>query len=154
MHPTLRLYNRWKDRPFGKKIISIAIGFKAPFFKTIKPIVEDLRPNRCRIRMKNRRAVHNHISSVHAIAMCNLCELTAGMCMDASVPKDRRWIPVGMEVEYLKIAKTDLTSKLELTDPDWYSEVPVECPVSVFDENGIEVMRARIHMRISDRKKK
>ena len=54
--------------------------------------------------LRDRRAVHNHIGTVHAIALCNLAELCAGLMTDASLPRGMRWIPKGMSVRYLKKA--------------------------------------------------
>jgi hypothetical protein len=58
--------------------------------------------------MKKRRSVQNHIQTVHAIAMCKAAELAGGTCLDVSLTSSMRWIPVGMEVQYLTMAKTDL----------------------------------------------
>ena len=48
--------------------------------------------------------MHNHLGTVHAIALCNLAELSAGVMTDAAIPPDMRWIPKGMSVDYLKKA--------------------------------------------------
>src|SRR6185312_12677324 len=60
-----------------------------------------LAPGRCEIAIRDRRRVHNHIGTVHAIALCNLAELSGGMLTDDSIPDSLRWIPRGMTVEYL-----------------------------------------------------
>ena len=44
---------------------------KAPYFSTIKPQFKTLRPGYCEVSMKKRRAVLNHLGSVHAIAELN-----------------------------------------------------------------------------------
>jgi hypothetical protein len=49
--------------------------------------------------------VQNHIGTVHAIALCNLAELCAGLVTDVSIPRDMRWIPQDMTVRYLRKAK-------------------------------------------------
>ena len=36
--------------------------------------------------LRKRRAVLNHIGTVHAIAMANLCELACGMLMEVTIP--------------------------------------------------------------------
>ena len=58
--------------------------------------------------MTKRRAVTNHIGTVHAIAMCNLAELAAGTMTEISIPPSMRWLPKGMAVEYLKKAESDV----------------------------------------------
>lgn len=46
---------------------------------TIRPHILAMKPGMSIIRMKQRWGVHNHIGTVHAIAVCNLVELTMGM---------------------------------------------------------------------------
>lgn len=126
---------------------------KAPYFTTIKPSIDELRHNFISVSMKKRPAVHNHLKTVHAIASCNLCEFAAGMCMEASIPKHRRWIPTGMQVQYLKKATTNLSAECNLEDVDWDNCSQVDCEVSVKDENGVVVVHALINMKVSDKKK-
>ena len=77
---------------------------RAPYFASIAPRIEVLEPGRCEARIAHRRRVTNHLGTVHAIALCNLAELCAGLMTDVSIPADMRWIPKGMTVEYLKKA--------------------------------------------------
>jgi len=153
MNRVLRLQEKLSGKPFGKAVFSRLMAGAAPYFKTIKPQVEELRPNYMRASMRKRKAVLNHLKTVHAIASCNLCEFTAGFCMEASIPKHRRWIPVGMEVSYLKKAKTDLTAICDLSQVEWNNCSQVICSVSVTDTDGVEVVHADIKMKVSDKKK-
>lgn len=52
-----------------------------------------LEAGRCEGHINDRRAVHNHLGTVHAIALCNLAELVMGLLVDAATPADMRWIP-------------------------------------------------------------
>lgn len=141
-------------RPFGKRIFSYMVARVSPYFLSIKPRIVKLEHNYMEATMKKRRAVHNHIKTVHAIAVCNLCEFTGGVLMEASIPKHRRWIPMGMEVQYLKKAKTDLRAACDLRDVDWENCDHVICKVPVFDANGEKVVYAEIKMKVSDKPKK
>ena len=49
--------------------------------------------------------------------------------MDISLHADLRWIPVGTEVKYLMIARTDLTAICRIDDYRW--EEPRDVIVSV-----------------------
>ena len=140
--------------PFGNRIFSGILARFAPYFTTIKPRVIELRPNYMKASMRKRRAVHNHLKTVHAIAMCNLCEFTGGILMEASIPKHRRWIPVGMTVNYVKKASTDLTAICDLSAVEWDTCDKVICLVSVLDKDDVEVMNAAITMLVSDKPKK
>lgn len=150
----LDLQSKLKKVPFGNSIFSNLLARFAPYFTTIKPKVEELRPNYMKASMKKRKAVHNHLKTVHAIAMCNLCEFTGGILMEASIPKHRRWIPVAMTVNYVAKAKTDLTATCDLSTVDWDTCDEVICQVSVRDTSGVEVMNAAITMKVSDKPKK
>jgi len=86
--------------------------------------------------------------------MCNLCEFAGGICMEASIPNHRRWIPIGMEVAYIKKAETDLLAICDLGNPNWDNIDHQICHVSVSDKNGVEVMTADIKMKVSDRPKR
>jgi len=139
---------RW---PAGEWLFSRAVCFKAPYFGSIAPRITALEPNRCEARLRDRRAVHNHIGTVHAIALCNLAELCAGLMTDASLPRGMRWIPKGMSVRYLKKATGTLvgaaTPEIELRVADAGYELPVL--VEVRDGAGELVFDARIAMWLS-----
>ena len=96
------------SKPGGKWVFSKLLCFKAPYFGSIRPQFEQLRPEHCQVRIKRRRAVLNHLGSVHAIAMCNMAELAGGTMTEVTVPSTHRWIPKAMAVQYLKMAKSDL----------------------------------------------
>jgi acyl-coenzyme A thioesterase PaaI-like protein len=102
--------------------------------------------------MKKRRAVENHIGTVHALAMGNLCELAAGMCTEVTIPVGMRWIPRGMTIEYLAKAETDVTATARLEKTEWAGAENISVPVSVHDAGGKEVVRAVISMYVSPRK--
>ena len=152
MNSLLNVYNKCVKLPAGKRIFSKLVCFKAPYFGSIKPRFIELKPGYCEIRFKKRRAVTNHIKSVHAIAMCNVSELAAGSMLEASIPKTMRWIPKGMTVSYLKIARTDLKAVCEISLDGL--ENPGEFPMTVHvtDDNGEEVFCAVITMYLSLKK--
>ncbi len=149
MSLALSMYNRYAKFPLGKSIFSRLVCVKAPYFGTISPRFVELRPGYGEIRMRKRRRVQNHLGTVHALAMGNLCELAAGMTLDVTLPAKMRWIPRSMNIEYLKLARTDLTARcsIETTGLDAKKDFPVI--VSVTDTAGTEVVRAAITMYIS-----
>ena len=98
MSSVLASYRRLSSKPGGRWLFSKLVCFKAPYFASIAPRIELLEPGRCVGSLRHRRKVNNHIGTVHAIALCNLAELTGGLMVDASVPPSMRWIPKGMSV--------------------------------------------------------
>jgi acyl-coenzyme A thioesterase PaaI-like protein len=148
----LTTWRTLSSRPGGKWLFSRMISWKTPYFASIKPAFLELRPGYCEVRMKKRRAVTNHIATVHAIAMCNLAEVAAGLMTEVSIPGTHRWIPKGMTVEYLKKAETNLHSIAKLDPIPQFTEAQ-ELPitVNVIDENEETVFRAVISMWVSPR---
>ncbi len=145
-------FEKFSRYPLGKTLFSLAVSNKAPYFKTIRPRFEELTAQRCVVRIKKRRAVHNHIGTVHAIAMCNLCEITGGTLSEAATPRSMRWIPRGMTVRYLKKAETDLTGTAEWPGVVEGFKGDIIVPVKVRDTAGQTVMEADITMYLSPKK--
>ena len=154
MTALLRLYRRVTRWPAGHWLFSRAICFKAPYFATIAPRITRLEPGLCEARIADRRRVHNHIGTVHAIAMCNLAELVGGVMVDASLPASMRWIPKGMTVEYQRKATGTLHATaiptVALREATEGYELPVD--VAVRNDAGEQVFHARIAMWVSPRK--
>ena len=127
--------------------------FKAPYFGSIKPLFAELRPEFCKVQIKKRRSVLNHIGTVHAIAMCNMAELAAGTMTEVTIPSTHRWIPKEMTVQYLQKADSDLSavatpaSTLNLTSAGEYIVT-----VNVMDKSGSLVFTANITMWVSPKK--
>lgn len=150
---TLKLWNRLHRLPFGNKIFSRAVCFKAPYFASVHPTITALQPGRCEVRAPNRRASHNHLGTYHAIASCNLAELAAGMMTDVTVPATHRWIPVGMTVEYLAKADTDMRAIATVDSMPKLGDEPTTLivPVRVITADETLAVRAEITMHISAR---
>jgi len=152
--PVLALYRRMTRWPAGHWLFSRTVCLKAPYFATIAPRFVSLEPGRCEVRIRDRRRVHNHIGTVHAIALCNLAELSAGVMTDATIPASMRWIPKGMTVEYLKKATGTLHGVATPDVPAVESKAGYDLPVTVAvtDSAGDTVFRARIDMWVSPRR--
>jgi acyl-coenzyme A thioesterase PaaI-like protein len=147
----LELYRRITRWPGGEWLFARAVCWRAPYFATIAPCVTRLEPGRCEATLRHRRKVTNHIGTVHAIALCNLAELSGGLVTDASIPASMRWIPKGMQVEYLKkaVGRMQAVAVPEFAataTADGY-ELPVV--VTITDPAGDAVFRARIAMWVS-----
>ena len=148
----LTTWQTLSDRPGGKWLFSRMVSWKTPYFASIRPAFLKLRPGYCEVRMKKRRAVQNHIATVHAIAMCNLAEVAGGVVTEVSIPPSHRWIPKGMTVEYIKKAETDLRAIADLGDIPRFSEAhDLNVVVNVIDTNDQTVFRAVITMWVSPR---
>jgi acyl-coenzyme A thioesterase PaaI-like protein len=154
MSPVLQTYRRLQRWPAGNWLFSRLVCLRAPYFASIRPRIDKLAAGECVVSVRHRRAVTNHLGTVHAIALCNMAELAAGVGTDVSVPAGMRWIPKGMTVEYLKKATGDLRATARLdplpqTAAEGYGYV---VPVSILDRAEEMVFRAQITMWISPRK--
>ena len=150
---TLDIWRRFSSRPGGKWLFTRLVCFKAPYFASIRPRFVDLRPEYCEITIRKRRAVLNHIGTVHAIAMCNMAELAGGTMTEVSVPETHRWIPKGMAVQYLKTARTDLVAvATPESTPDWSAPGEYRVNVQVRDSESVVVFSAVITMWVSPKK--
>src|SRR6476619_1849644 len=131
MRPMSQVLTLWKKTsalPQGKRIFSVLFAQKAPYFATIRPRFTELRPNYAELVIPKRRAVHNHIGTVHAIALCNGLEAAMGALAEATIPSHKRWIPEGMEVAYPAKADSDVTCVAE-TDPAQWTGDDRDLPV-------------------------
>lgn len=152
MPQALDTYNKLARLPFGKWLFSRGLCLRAPYFATIAPRVEDYRPGRMVCRIADRRRVHNHIGTVHAIALCNLAELCGALTLDSVMPPHLRWIPQGMTVKYLRKASGTMTGTAELA-PEAVREGSVVVPIRVTDPQGQVVFEAHIDFYVSPNKK-
>jgi acyl-coenzyme A thioesterase PaaI-like protein len=125
----INLYQKCSRLPFGQVLFSTLFARKAPYFATIGPRVTQLRPNFCEVRFAKRRKVENHIGTVHVIAICNALEMAMGGLAEATIPKNLRWIPRGMQVDYTEKADSDIRVTAETLAEDWK---PGDLPVKVF----------------------
>jgi acyl-coenzyme A thioesterase PaaI-like protein len=115
----------------------------APYSGSISPRVEEIRPGYARVAMQDRRAVRNHLRSVHAVALLNLAELSSGLALNYALPDDARAILTGLSMEYLKKARGRLTAEAEVEVPRTNEEREYELESVIRDEAGEVVARAR-----------
>ena len=149
MNGILKLWQKLSAYPGGKRVFSRLIGVKVPYFATIQPRFELLEPGRSVVTMRQRRAVHNHLGYIHAIAQCNLAEVAAGLVSEVSTPKGMRWIPAGMTVRYLAPARGVLRAEATLREIVVGEKGAVPVTVVVTDEAGKTVFDASIEMYFS-----
>ena len=142
---TFRAWQWLSGRPGGSRFFSAAAMLRVPYFATILPRVVVMEPGYAEVSVPNWFLVHNHLGTVHAIAMCNAAELAMGMAMEATVPPGHRWIPKAMTVQYLQKATTALRARARLTLPDQIGDgAEVTVAVGVHNRDGTEVAHVEI----------
>ena len=152
MTQVLRLYDRVTRLPLGDRIFSFAFARRAPYFATVRPRFTVLEPNHVELVVRKRRAVHNHIGTVHAIALCNGLEAAMGALAEATIASHKRWIPKGMEVAYTAKADSDVTCVAETDPARWTSDDP-DLPVRVRGTraDGTVVIEGTIRLWVTER---
>ena len=120
MPALLDLHRRVTSVPLvGDRLFSFAFARQAPYFATVRPRFTLLEANHAELVIRNRRRVHNHIGTIHAIALCNGLEAAMGAIAEATVPANKRWIPKGMDVSYRAKAIGDVICVAETDAEQW-----------------------------------
>ena len=138
-------WNLLSGLPGGKIVFSKLIGRLAPYTGTINAIVTVLRPGYAEVVMQDRRAVRNHLESVHAVALANLGELAGNVALAYALPDDARFIVSGMEIEYLKKARGPITAVGEPPIPRTATRAQYDVPVTLKDASGDTVAQVILH---------
>ncbi|HEX7716609.1 MAG TPA: hotdog fold domain-containing protein [Marmoricola sp.] len=136
----------------GDRLFSLAFAQKAPYFWSIRPRFTVIEPNHAELVIPKRRAVQNHLGTVHAIALCNGLEAAMGALAEATIPAHRRWIPKGMDIRYTAKATTDITCIAE-TDPEQWTGDDPDLPVRVrgVRKDGTVVIEGVIKLHVTDK---
>ena len=147
------MWNKTRPLPLGSRVFSVLFAQKAPYFASIRPRFTVIEPNRAELVIPKRRRVHNHLGTVHAIALCNGLEAAMGALAEATIPTDKRWIPKGMTVAYPAKATSDITCIAE-TDPEQWNSIDPDLPVRVrgVREDGELVIEGEIRLWVTPRK--
>ena len=152
MPSVLSLWNTARRLPLGDRVFSRAFAFKAPYFATIRPRFTVIEPDHAELVIPDRRRVHNHLGTVHAIALCNGLEAAMGALAEASIPTQRRWIPKSMEVAYTAKARGDITCIAETVRQQWTDgRNDVAVRVRGVDQQGTVVVEGEIRLWVTDR---
>jgi hypothetical protein len=150
----LGLYDRATRVPvLGRGAFSLAFALKAPYFLTIAPSLVDLRPNHAEVRVRKWWGVHNHIGTVHVIAVANGLEMAMGALAEATVPAHLRWIPKGMELEYLAMSTSTLLATADTDPEDWTGPGEIAVRVQATREDGTAVVRGVIRLHLTEKKR-
>lgn len=146
----LSMYKRFDRLPFGKRLFAFVFCRKAPYFGSISPRIEALRPNYCDVLLRKCRKVENHIGTVHVIAICNALEMAMGALAEATIPTNLRWIPKGMDVHYTARADSDIRAIAE-TDPEAWVPGDVAVRIKALRADDTVVVEGTIRLHVTEK---
>ena len=149
--PGARLRASWlrlSKLPGGKVLFSLLVGWMTPYSGTIGARVAELEPGWCRVTLRDRRRVRNHLASVHAMALANLAEMASGLAVLVGLPPGVQGIVTGFSITYLKKARGLLTAECRASGLNVTAEQEYEAQVAVTDTQGDVVARATARWRL------
>lgn len=148
MNRLLRIWKKLNHYPGGNWLFSKLIARIVPYTGSMGARVQLLEPGHCRLLLKDRRKVRNHLNSIHAIALANIGEATGGLALMAAIPENGRAILVKLSIEYLKKARGDLTSAVQFTLPEITGDMDYEITTKVYDQANNVVATATALWRL------
>jgi acyl-coenzyme A thioesterase PaaI-like protein len=122
--------------PGGQRLVSALISRAIPYTGTIKPRICAVDVGRAEVAMDDRRAVRNHLKSIHALALANLGEMAANLAVTSRQPEGTRWIVTNLAIEYTKKARGRVTAIAEAPEIDWTQPSFVSVKAVIRDAGG------------------
>ena len=146
----LKNWERLAPLPFGKRLFSWVVGRTAPYTGSVGGVFTDVRPGFARVQLRDRKAVRNHLTSIHAVALVNLAEMTSGVALMTALPPGVRGIVTGLQIEYLKKARGTLVCTSTAQAPTVVSApMTRDVQADIVNAEGELVARCLVHWRLS-----
>jgi acyl-coenzyme A thioesterase PaaI-like protein len=124
-----------------------------PYSGSIKPEILEVTPGHVRIRMRDRRKLRNHLKSLHAVALMNVCEMVSGMALDSAIPPEGRIILKAYRIEFLAKARGSIVAESRVEPFTSVEKRDFEVEAVATDEAGTVVCRAHATWRVGPKKK-
>ncbi|MCB9760916.1 MAG: DUF4442 domain-containing protein [Alphaproteobacteria bacterium] len=142
------LWSRLSPLPGGKTLFSKILGRAAPYTGTIDARVTELSPGHAVVTLGDRKAVRNHLNSIHAIALMNLGEVATGLAVMAGVDGRGRGIITHLGMDYTKKARGRITATCDAELPTQPGKHDVEVVATLRDASGDAVATAHARWRV------
>lgn len=149
--PGQAILTQWRQLsaiPGGPWLFSTLLGWRVPYSGSVSPRVLVLEPGHARVRIVDRRALRQHLGSVHAVALMNVAELASGLAMLGALPAGMRGIVVRIGIEYFKKARGVLEAESRSVVPPDLPEGEYDFTSEVTDAAGDVVARATVTWKL------
>jgi acyl-coenzyme A thioesterase PaaI-like protein len=149
----LATHRRLSSFPAGGWLFTQVIKWTVPYTGSVDPRVVVLEPGYAKVTITQRRALEQHLGSIHAIALMNVAEFASGLAMLTALPDGYRGIVTKITIEYFKKARGTVTAESRPTLPDLSVEGEHDFASDVTDAKGELVARAIVRWRLGPDKK-
>ena len=144
----LALWRRLAPLPGGRWLFARLLGRMVPYSGSTRPRILQLDPGHVRVAIDDRRAVRNHLNSVHAIALANIAELASGLAMTTALPDTVRGIVVKFTMVFFKKARGTLVAESRCVVPAVDAEADHDFIADINDSAGDVVAQATVTWRL------
>lgn len=145
-HRVIELWNSLGHNKVGRYLYNFLLGRAVPYTRSIGAQVVDLEPGYAKVALRDKRAVRNHLQSIHAIALANLGEMASGLAMMSCISLSTKAIVVNLEIEYLKKARGRLIAEGRANPPVTITDKTITIVDAVIkDTEGDVVSRLKVH---------
>ncbi|HVX87882.1 MAG TPA: DUF4442 domain-containing protein [Gemmatimonadales bacterium] len=139
----LSLWRRLAPLPGGRRLFGWLLARGIPYSGSIGARVRLLEPGHCILLLRDRRAVRNHLRSIHAVAITNAGELASGLAMTTALPAGTRAIVTRLSTDYLKKARGTIVVECRVTDVP-HPKVPMDLKVEAVLTDGAGEVVAKV----------
>ncbi|MCW8936172.1 MAG: DUF4442 domain-containing protein [Gammaproteobacteria bacterium] len=149
------IYGYWQKlehNVIGRWLFNLLIPVVNPYTGSLKANVIDLNRGYARIELKDRRAIRNHLNSIHAIALTNLGEFTSGLALISVFKENMRGIPIEIKINFIKKARGTLTAECTTQLPDFDDQLEHTVVAIIKDIDNDEVARIKVVWKLGFKK--
>ncbi|MDX2192207.1 MAG: DUF4442 domain-containing protein [Gemmatimonadales bacterium] len=141
----LALWARLAPLPGGRWLFSRVLGTMVPYSGSIGAVVTALEPGHVVVALADRRAVRNHLRSIHALALANLGELSSGLALLTALPPGVQGIVRHLAIDFRKKARGRLEASCEAVVPAvGDADVTHDVVAAIRDAEGDLVAEVRV----------
>jgi len=139
-----RYWQKLEGNTAGRWLFNHLIPFINPYTGSLKASIVEMRKGYTRIELKDRRAIRNHLNSIHAIALTNLGEFSSGLALISLFPENMRGIPVEIKINFYKKARGTLTAQCTTSLPVFNEEIEHRVVAIIKDAENDEVASVNV----------